>query len=252
MGNQKQNEKYDKNSDLIIEFLALFNKIDKHFDKLLWIDNFIPFNEKIKRIAKGNYPISWFVKLNQYQIKHFGEIRNELTHWIKMDWYSYVYPSDYAMSKLKKYVDIIKKPFRCIDIFKKPVFTCNEDDQLKNVLKIMDKNNYSHVPVYDKDEKYIWLLAESKVLAWLTEGESSKDMNSTKVWDVPLISDLGYVLFLDKNCNVYEIDKLFALKKQKSKKLGVILITENGNKDDKILWVITAGDTALIDAYVVR
>jgi hypothetical protein len=32
----------------------------------------------------------------------------------------------------------------------------------------------------------------------------------------------------------------------------VILITENGNKDDKILWVITAGDTALIDAYVVR
>jgi hypothetical protein len=52
---------------------------------------------------------------------------------------------------------------------------------------------------------------------------------------VPLISDLGYVLFLDKNCNVYEIDKLFALKKQKSKKLGVILITENGNKDDKIL-----------------
>jgi hypothetical protein len=35
MENQKQNEKYDKNSDLIIEFLALFNKIDKHFDKLL-------------------------------------------------------------------------------------------------------------------------------------------------------------------------------------------------------------------------
>ena len=38
----------------------------------------------------------------------------------------------------------------------------------------MDKNNYSHVPVYDKDEKYIWLLAESKVLARLIEGSLLK------------------------------------------------------------------------------
>jgi len=67
-----------------------------------------------------------------------------------------------------------------------------------------------------------------------------------------LISDLEYIVFVDKKCNVYEIDKLFALKKQKKKKLGVILITESGDKNEKILGIITAGDTALIDAYVVR
>jgi len=38
MKNQKLNRECDKNSNLIMEFLALFNKIDKHFDKLLWID----------------------------------------------------------------------------------------------------------------------------------------------------------------------------------------------------------------------
>ncbi|HOQ79387.1 MAG TPA: hypothetical protein PLW94_04115 [Candidatus Absconditabacterales bacterium] len=42
------------------------------------------------------------------------------------------------------------------------------------------------------------------------------------------------------------------LKNKKRKKLGVILITENGDKNEKILGIITAGDTALIDAYVVR
>ncbi|MCK9467146.1 MAG: CBS domain-containing protein [Candidatus Absconditabacterales bacterium] len=252
MHNQKTKKQYDKKSDLIVEFLALFNQIDKHFDKLLGIDNFIPFNEKIKRISKGDYHISWFVKLNQYQIKHFGEIRNELTHGIKLDGYSYVYPSDYAMSQLKKYVNVIKKPFKCIDLFKRPVFTCTIDDNLKKILKIMDKNNYSHVPVYGENKNYLGLLAESEVLAWLTEGESSKDMGLAKVGDIPLLSDLEYIIFVDKKCNVYEIDKLFAIKKQRRKKLGVILITENGDKNEKILGIITAGDTALIDAYVVR
>ncbi len=218
MKNQKLNRECDKNSNLIMEFLALFNKIDKHFDKLLWIDKFIPFNEKIKRIIKGDYPISWFVKLNQYQIKHFGEIRNELTHGIKLDGYSYLYPSDYAISQLKKYVDVIKAPFRCTDLFKKPVFTCKIHDKLTKVLKVMHKNNHSHVPVYDENKNYVWLLAESEILAWLIEGESAKDITTAKVGDVSLISDLEYIVFVDKKCNVYEIDKLFALKKQKKKK----------------------------------
>ena len=39
----------------IISFLAYFNEIDKHFDKVLWEDGFSPYNEKIKKIAEWNY-----------------------------------------------------------------------------------------------------------------------------------------------------------------------------------------------------
>jgi hypothetical protein len=34
----------------VMTFLSLFNEIDKHFDKILEMDKFIPYNEKIKII----------------------------------------------------------------------------------------------------------------------------------------------------------------------------------------------------------
>ena len=44
--------------DGIISFLAFFNEIDKHFDKILNEEGFSPYNEKLKKIAEGNYSIS--------------------------------------------------------------------------------------------------------------------------------------------------------------------------------------------------
>lgn len=252
MENEILTKKQDKDDDIIMKFLALFNQIDKHFDKVLLNDWYLPYNEKIKRIVHGNYYISWFVRLHQFQLKYFGEIRNQITHWIRLDWHTYVYPSEYAITQLEKYTYGIKKPPRCLDIFGKKVFTCKTNDQLKKILEIMDKNDYSHVPVYDENYKYVWVLSESEVLAWLTNEEFSRDMKTTKIWDVPLIKDQNYVLFVDKKYNIYEIDKLFTLKKQKKEKLWIVFITENGGRNENILWVITAGDTALIDTYLIN
>lgn len=252
MYNKNIIEKYDKKPDVIMQFLALFNQIDKHFDKMLWTDGYLPFNEKVKRIINWNYYISRFVKLHQFQIKYFGEIRNQITHGIKLDGHTYVYPSEYAIAQLARYADSIKKPPRCIDLFGRKVFTCKSDDKLINIIKVMEDHDYSHVPVYDENENYIWVLNESELLSWLTKDENWKDIKNIKVWDIPLIHDSKYVIFVHKKYNIYEIDKLFTLKKERKEKLGVVFITENGRKDEYILWIITAGDTALVDTYVIH
>jgi len=251
MDNKKIIEKYDKKPDLIMQFLALFNQIDKHFDKFLWTDGYLPYNEKIKRIMNWNYYISWFIKLHQFQLKYFGEIRNQISHGIKLDWHTYVYPSEYAIAQLARYADSIKRPPRCIDVFGKPVFTCKTSDKLQKIVSIMEEKNYSHVPVYDNDWFYIWVLSESEILVWFNKDEN-KDIKNAKIGDVWLISDKEYVKFIHKKVNIYEIDQLFTTKKQNNKKLWVILITEHGKKEEPLLWIITAGDTALIDTYVIH
>ena len=38
----------------IVSFLAFFNEIDKHFDKVLNEEGFSPYNEKLKKIADAN------------------------------------------------------------------------------------------------------------------------------------------------------------------------------------------------------
>lgn len=59
------------NEDSIISFLAFFNEIDKHFDKILNEEGFSPYNEKLKKISEGNYSISGFVRKHIYQLRNF-------------------------------------------------------------------------------------------------------------------------------------------------------------------------------------
>jgi len=47
--------------DPSLKFLAYFNEIDKKLDEILLQDKFIPYNEKLKFIAHGEYAISHFV-----------------------------------------------------------------------------------------------------------------------------------------------------------------------------------------------
>ena len=39
----------------VMTYLSLFNEIDKHFDKLLKTDMFLPYNDKLKQIMNGKY-----------------------------------------------------------------------------------------------------------------------------------------------------------------------------------------------------
>lgn len=57
--------------ETIISFLAFFNEIDKHFDKILGEEGFSPYNEKLKKIAEGNYSITGFVRKHLYQLRNF-------------------------------------------------------------------------------------------------------------------------------------------------------------------------------------
>lgn len=252
MENKKAVKQYLVDNDTpepIMRFLALFNQIDKYFDKILWLDVFLPYNEKIKRIIKWNYYISWFVKLHQFQLKYFGEIRNQITHGIQIDWHTYIQPTDYSISQLEKYVKEIKAPPKCIDLFSKEVFVCHYDDNLKHVVQIMEQKNYSHVPVYNRNERFVGLLSESNILSRLA---NFNDIAWAKVWDVRLISDKNYVRFISKKVNVYEVDKIFADKKENNEKIWILLITENGHRNEPLLGIISAGDTALIDNSVVH
>lgn len=252
MDNKKIAEQYDKKPDLIMQFLALFNQIDKHLDKLLWLDIYLPYNEKLKRVINGNYSVSWFIKLHQFQLKYFGEIRNQITHGIKLDGHTYVYPSHYAISQLARYADSIKKPPRCLDIFGKPVFTCKNTDKIDMIIRAMQENNYSHVPVYDENKQYIGTISESDILDWLSKNITINSLKSVKAWDIVKEDEKNYIMFVSKKVNVYEIDEIFTIKKQNNQKLWAILITENGKKNEHLLWIITAWDTALVDTYVIH
>ncbi|NOZ43591.1 MAG: CBS domain-containing protein [bacterium] len=127
------------------------------------MSKFIPYNEKIKRLVEGEYPISWFVNLHKYELQFIGELRNHITHGIKLDGHNYAIPSPYALEKIKNLAHHIKSPPSCFDIFKKTVFFSKTTDKLKDILSTMKYRNYSHVPVYDHENHFVGVLTDSSI-----------------------------------------------------------------------------------------
>jgi predicted transcriptional regulator len=241
--------------DSTMEYLALFNAIDKHLDKILWEDAFLPFNEKVKRIAHGNYPVSWFVKLHQYQLKYFGELRNHITHGIKQHGHTMAYPSSYAIEKLQRFRDAILQPPKAIDVFAREVYICHDSDLFTDVLAMMHQHGYTHVPVYDQAKHFVGVLTEWLVLQWLAEHVSSNgtvSLDGAIIKELPLKYNNNDYMFVSKNKNIYEIDQVFTFRREEQKRLGAIFITEHGNSSEKILGIVTGGDVALVDRYVIH
>jgi hypothetical protein len=145
----------------VMEFLSLFNEIDKHFDKVLGTEKFLPYNDKIKQIIQGRYPISRFVKIFQNDLKYFGELRNHISHGLKVDEYIYAIPTQRAIDTLADFVDKIVKPPLCVEYFTKKVYTVHLQDSLAQLLTAMKKYQYTHIPVYSASDVFLGVVSES-------------------------------------------------------------------------------------------
>jgi hypothetical protein len=93
------------------------------------------------------------------------------------------------------------------------------------------------------------------VLQWLAEHLSvtgSVSLEAVPIKDMPLKYNNNDYMFVSQNKNIYEIDQVFTFRRQEQKRLGAIFITEHGNSSEKILGIITGGDVALVDTYVIH
>lgn len=248
----ENNQITTNNEDTIISFLAFFNEIDKHFDKILGEEGFSPYNEKLKKISEGNYSITGFIRKHIYTLRSFWELRNFITHGIKTNGETFANPTPAAIKKIAQYAESITKPPRVIDIFKKEVYTAQTQDFLKEVIPTMKKRGYTQIPVY-QDKNFIGVLSEAKLLYRLADFllyENYINISATKIQHIPLEYGWKEYLFVSQYMSIYEAGELFNEKKQRWEKLSVLFITATGSPDEEILGLISRSDATIIDQYL--
>jgi len=101
------------------------------------------------------------VKIFQNDLKYFGELRNHISHGLKVDEYMYAIPTQRAIDKLADLVEKIVSPPLCIDFFRKEVHSVRYSDSLKDLLNAMKQYGYTHVPVYSAAEDFLGVVTES-------------------------------------------------------------------------------------------
>lgn len=235
-------QKTTKNEETkTLEFLWQFNEIDKFFDKILWTEKFLTYNEKIKEIISEDFNISNFIKTHKDKLKYFWEVRNHITHWIKIDWHTYIYPTKHALSQINKYKKIIITPPLAKDFFNKNPIVCNNTDSLQKILRKMKKYNYIHVLVYDKN-KFIWILSENNILDWISEDINTiRNIKDIKIKDLMFMNKDKYKCINNKE-DVHKIEDIFS----KNNQLEVLLV----KKDENIIWIIAKQDLVNIENHI--
>ena len=190
-----------------------------------------------------------YIKNNSQQIEDLGALRNVFSHRNRANYIANI--EERAVKEIETLIKSIKNPPTVKDYFGCEVFTASTTDLIEDVMDIMTKNTYTHVPIYD-NKIFVGVFSYTSFFGWL-QNEKNKGNHEPKfikktMQDISkqfLNSPVVNFQFIYQETDSYEIPLIFeekARKKPCPERLDCILITENGKKDTKIVGIITSWD----------
>lgn len=215
--------------------------------KYLKEDEWPSHSNLIWRITKENIV---FKKYKQELLK-FANLRNAIIHNSdkrKAD--PIAEPHDYIVKKYEEIKNCILNPASALDTIAitNNIYTIKMDEMVIEVMRKMNKNTYTHVPVVENG-KLVGVFSENTIFSYVVKNHDvtiKRDMLIKEFADfIPLNNhESEYFEFVPENTPVTQIEELFQNGLKDKKKISVIFITPNGKEDEELLGLITAWDLA--------
>ena len=223
------------------KFLKIFNALEQYLEKLANKPDHYQFKELVKYLSNIN-PV---IKEYAHELREFAELRNAIVHEPKKKIIAEVYP--YVVDEIKKIYKRITRPLKAYEVATKPVYCCDLNDFLLIHIREMRRKIYTHVSVYNGNQ-FVGVLSESSIFNWLSDLDRFDfDLEKIKVKDIQEYLNIEnrpneYFKFVSKNENAYLIKQWFKEAIGEKKRLGAVFVTETGQKDEKIIGIITSWD----------
>lgn len=219
-------------------FFNLFKKIESRLGKT---DSDYFMENYDKAIKKDS-------RLNHYrmQMKTLSKLRNVEAH--NPDTSTLYLIAEESIDILKKVWEYIEKPRRAYDISIKrsKMMFADINEKVISVAKIMKEKDFSFVPVLINGQFFGMFSSNVLFYYYLQTGESIMDseitLNYLKEY-IPIEAHISEeFIFVNKNTLLADVEKKLFRSYRTSSRIEAVLITENGNKDETILGMITAWD----------
>src|SRR3989344_966700 len=236
-----------KQQDGTDKFLAIYNEIDHYMRGFLNAREYVDHGALLRQMSEKNRLFTDYYK----DLKLFAELRNLLVHNPYPDRSNpLMIPHDYITQKYEEIKNSIMRPKKAIDIAvrRELIYTTTLDANAVDVMAEMDDKTYTHVPVIEQD-KMIGVFSENTILAYLVDHKDAIIMKDTKVSEFKEFIGLDshkseYFEFVSRNALLVEVEALFQEGLRERKRIAVVYITEHGERDEKLLGMITAWDVA--------
>lgn len=224
-------------------FLTAFKELESDLIEKsgLSIDYHVSFSKALSEIyyKKKNAVISNYDNYNF--LKTSADLRNILSHENDV-----CFPTDDFLNRFLHLKERIINPLKVESIMTKDILTCYLNDSLLSVMKKMEYKSLSHVPVIDNDIVY-GVFSRSTVFDYISMNEDFDFNNQLKIsyFDefLPINSHLNErFIFVSRNDKIDDIFNLLTKEKEHEKNISLLLVTQNGKANEKLLGIITYTD----------
>ncbi|WP_246860884.1 CBS domain-containing protein [Bacillus sp. REN3] len=227
-------------------FETAFNRIHKALKEMVRDTESDAFVELLYAGYKNHSLIRKFKK----ELHQFAKLRNAIVHErVNADYYI-AEPHIEVVERIEGISREFEKPLTALSIATSPVFYYYEDAYLKDVLKVINKFDFTRFPIYDKDDQYIALLTATEIIQWMARHFSDNVVHfeDVRIRDLLTGKKKYYVTFVPQTATLYEIEEKFEDYHTRGKKLQAVIITEKGDRGGKPIGVITPWDLLDSDA----
>src|SRR5258708_5587745 len=145
----------------------------------------------------------------------------------------------------------IKYPPNALEIFASKtgsgLYETDVNAFIKDVLRDMTENEYTHVPVWNGD-KLVGTFAYNSFFQWVNyelQKRNQPHFEKERMGDINpryLNGNIVRFQFVRSTDPAHEVPMIFEKSTKKRIRLDCIFVTENGNRDEKILAIITPWD----------
>jgi len=175
------------------------------------------------------------------------EIRNLLSHNAKLGGEPIVSPSEPVVQALKEVIDFVRKPPLAIEYATKAesIIKATLDQKVLKVMRVMEKNGISHVPVLENGH-FTGVFSIETVFQYILNAGKAISENTT-VRDlsqhIPVhMHRDNYYAFIPENASFIQAKDHFKKKFGRNERTAVVFITKTGKQDEKLLGMITPFD----------
>lgn len=208
------------------------------------------FYSILDKVERDNY----LIKAKRNLILDFYALRNVFAHAERDKYIAEI--KEFAFQELQKILKLLENPPTAGVVFKTEVYTTTPKEITEVVLRKMSENLYTHVPIY-QNGKFYGILSESTLLAWLVDNikEGKAQFYKRLVGDIKkeyLFNKNDKVDFISETKSIFEVQAIFEEAIRRGQRLGALIITRFGKKDEKPIGIITAWDLPRIDQFIER
>ena len=230
--------------------VEIYNRIDHCLQELDTNDGaFLPFSRRVLKLS-DTVPI---VREYRRELALMADLRNLIVHESVSKLNPILEPHDLLMTEFETILRRMELPPLAIDhiaITIHDIYAINMDTKLTVAMKHMHAQGYSHVPILDYgkvigvfSERALFTFIVEKGAAALTPQLVMRDLIDTVNMSNRAFQRERY-RFVSRDTPIQDVENLFWRHTKQNRRLAVIFITDTGDRNEKLLGMITAADLA--------